>query len=1011
MTHQDEIWVPGKRVSRADLLLGWLRLGEEGFDEFAALSGFEAPKYRIEFNPPPFPPFDPEPDPPPTPSFPPPPEISPVRYYRVVARKASNILPEPAGAGVSLPDWYDQIQPLDENDTQAPGTLPPDKDPLVAWARLWPVIQALLSQFKRVRQPDIPKLIRIIANGDIPVRIPRKIRQQWAANVQVLVEYSERTELFNEDYNQLLAQMLRLRDSTGFVVQQVLDRLGQFVRIRQGDRYQHRKWHLPESGGEILILSDLGLLDGSGSSQKDWLRFGKKLRAAGFQPLVLLPLPKRYLTQETIAVFDCVCWSRQSDLQPVQWVSKSGGQKMDVQASKDLLAWLSFAVRVEPGLLRAVRHRLPAAQFDVGTEVSAWLHDSVQPTSVGFYFKHGGIEAHRKRFCELAMQQPERARLIVNLVREYHDYVFPTQLHEEILVLADLLDAASLNTLKESFQSDIAKATTHWKRLLKALNEKVEGTAGLPAFTGYYFKRQHPSMWQSQHTKHLPAMWGIMMREYSNLPERLPDFLEGSQEAKRLALSFMHKAADEFIDYVLYQQGKSSLKAATRKRYELDDDGFTMGTPLAVFNVQSQFALNQRQKSGGKTETVFLSLNDEKVHDFQFEEQEHQQIHIAGEELTIECFAKPDWASLIGYDYEKDGALYAEVVNERGEVFRWYWNVPEVESSMKHATESSKVSESEKYHRGFWYPELLKDMRLYRHPAWAAAWNRDQYGLYVDVEIFKIPQRFRWIEPTSFLMGSPEDEAGRYSDETQHPVILSQGYWLAETTCTQSLWEAVMHSNLSDFKGAMRPTENVSWEDIQNFFEQLSKRYPELSLRLPTEAEWENACRAGTTGAFNFDDELSLDKVNYRGTWDDYENWGEGALQKTTDVKGEKYKPNAWGLYQMHGNVWEWCQDWFGDYPAEPVIDPKGPESGDSRVLRGGSWIGHGGRCRSAYRYGGVPSARDYYFGFRLARGHELKSVRIVRVGHQSTGSYVGGAGRGQNGGGLRGAKKSKDCK
>ena len=121
MTHQDEFWVPGKRVSRADLLLGWLRLGEEGFDEFAALSGFEAPKYRIEFNPPPFPPFDPEPDPPPTPPFPPPPEISPVRYYRVVARKQSELLPEPAGAGVSLPDWYDQIQPLDENDTQAAG--------------------------------------------------------------------------------------------------------------------------------------------------------------------------------------------------------------------------------------------------------------------------------------------------------------------------------------------------------------------------------------------------------------------------------------------------------------------------------------------------------------------------------------------------------------------------------------------------------------------------------------------------------------------------------------------------------------------------------------------------------------------------------------------------------------------------------------------------------------------------------------------------------------------------
>lgn len=988
VTNQDEFWVPGKRVSRADLLLGRLQLGEEKLAEFALLAGFEAPRHQFELKLAPF--SQPEPESVLPETTPPPsslPEITnPIRYYRVVARKRSEFLLDPPGAGVALPDWYDQIQPLDESDTQAPGTLPPEKEPLVAWARLWPVVQALLSQFKRVRQPDIPKLVRIIANGDIPVRIPRKVRQQWAANVQVLVDYTKRFELFHEDYNQLLAQMVRLRNSTGFAVQQVLDRPGQFVRIRQGDRYRPRKWRLPEAGSEIFILSDLGLLDSSGSSQKDWLRFGKKLRAAGFQPVVLMPLPKRYLTQEIIAVFDCVCWSQQSDLQPVRWVAKSGGQKMDTQASKDLLAWLSFAVRVEPGLLRAVRHRLPTAQYDVGTEVSAWLHESVEPTSLGFYFKHDSIEAHRKRFCELALQQPERARLVVKLIREYHDSAFPTQLHEEMLVLADLLDAASLTTLKDTFQTDIDRAATHWKRLLKALNEKTGGTAGLPAFTQYHFRRQHASMWQSQYTQHLPAMWGVMMREYSHLPERLPDFLESSVEAKRLALSFMSKTADEFIDYVLYQQGKSALKAATRRRYELDDDGFTIGTPLAEFNVQSQFALNQKQKSDGKTETVFLSLNDESVHEFKFEEKECQQIHIAGEEFTIECFAKPDWASLIGYDYEKDGALYAEVVNDRGEVYRWYWNVPDVESLMKRETESSEISETGKYHRGFWYPELLKDMRLHRPPDWASAWDRDQYGLYVDVEILKITQRFRWIEPTSFMMGSPENETGHYDDEKQHRVMLTQGYWLAETACTQELWQAVMRDNPSNFKGKQLPVENVSWEDAQNFLRKFNNSH--LQLRLPTEAEWENACRAGTAGVFNFDGELSLDKVNYRGTWDDYENWGKGALQQTTEVKNKKYRPNAWGLFQMHGNVWEWCQDRYGDYVSQPFTDPQGPETGANCVLRGGSWRSFGGHCRSAYRDLHVPSERNLNIGFRLARGHELKASRVLGAGQHQEGLF-----------------------
>jgi formylglycine-generating enzyme required for sulfatase activity len=119
----------------------------------------------------------------------------------------------------------------------------------------------------------------------------------------------------------------------------------------------------------------------------------------------------------------------------------------------------------------------------------------------------------------------------------------------------------------------------------------------------------------------------------------------------------------------------------------------------------------------------------------------------------------------------------------------------------------------------------------------------------------------------------------------------------------------------------LKPVENVSWEDVQHFIE----KNHQLKLRLPTEAEWENACRAGTETAFHFDSDIALDQVNYRGTWDDNENWGEGALQQTAEVK--RYPPNAWGLYEMHGNVWEWCQDWYGDYPSEPVVDPQGRDT------------------------------------------------------------------------------------
>ena len=120
-------------------------------------------------------------------------------------------------------------------------------------------------------------------------------------------------------------------------------------------------------------------------------------------------------------------------------------------------------------------------------------------------------------------------------------------------------------------------------------------------------------------------------------------------------------------------------------------------------------------------------------------------------------------------------------------------------------------------------------------------------------------QRFRWIQPGSFVMGSPEEENGRYDDETPHQVNLSQGYWLADTACTQALWQAVMGNNPSQFKGENRPVDSVSWNDVQQFIETLNQQQPGLNLRLPSEAEWEYACRAGTTGAFNFEGELSLD--------------------------------------------------------------------------------------------------------------------------------------------------------
>jgi formylglycine-generating enzyme required for sulfatase activity len=238
----------------------------------------------------------------------------------------------------------------------------------------------------------------------------------------------------------------------------------------------------------------------------------------------------------------------------------------------------------------------------------------------------------------------------------------------------------------------------------------------------------------------------------------------------------------------------------------------------------------------------------------------------------------------------------------------------------------------------------------------------------MEFEVSGVVQRLRWIPAGEFDMGSPEGEEQRDDDETRHKVVLSQGFWLADTACTQALWQAVLGENPSRFEGLERPVEKVSWEDVvERFLPALNRMVPGLEAVLPTEAQWEYACRAGTTTPFSFGETISTDQVNYDGNYP----YGKGKKgeyrQQTVEVKA--LPANAWGLYQMHGNVWGWCADRYGDYPDGPVTDPSGPRIGSWRVLRGGSWIRDGGYCRAAQRDRVGPGNFLGHFGFRLARG------------------------------------------
>ncbi|WP_415717737.1 formylglycine-generating enzyme family protein [Maridesulfovibrio sp.] len=255
-------------------------------------------------------------------------------------------------------------------------------------------------------------------------------------------------------------------------------------------------------------------------------------------------------------------------------------------------------------------------------------------------------------------------------------------------------------------------------------------------------------------------------------------------------------------------------------------------------------------------------------------------------------------------------------------------------------------------------------------PLWAIAWGQDQYGLWADLQIKDVNQRIRWIRPGVFMMGSPEDEPEREDNEIQHEVTLTKGYWLADTACTQELWEKVMGDNPSHFKGdAQLPVENVSWDDCQEFMQTANKELKGINLQFPTEAEWEYACRAGKETPFSFGENITTKQVNYDGNYP-YNNGAKGEYREET-VKVNVLPCNQWGLYQMHGNVWEWCADRYGEYEQESVKDPKGPADGGLRVLRGGCWFDYGRNVRSAYRRWYTSVFRFNCIGFRFSLGQK----------------------------------------
>ncbi len=965
---------PARRsaVGRADLLLlldTW-RDDPAGLAVAAELAGLE----RRPPPPPPAPPPDERTHQPaggtaPPPGAPPPP-VSPVAvggltFYRVTGRTP---IPRPLAPG-ERPDWARTTGPVPPA-PPAPSPAPepaPEPEPLTPWRRLWPHLRAVLGQPQEDRAPDLPRVVETLARAQVPRRWPRRRRHHWAPACRVILDWSPHLAPFREDLRRLIEPLTRLRGALGLCILCAPEGpAGPFIEV--AGRHARLHWTLPPAAPDLplLAVTDLGAW-ADPARRAAWAALGERLRRAGVRPAALVPVPPRYWDPAHRGLWTPATWDRRHRLPtrpggPRPWPGAPADPVTDPGA-RHLLDLLAPALRLEPALLRALRHRLDGPGLDVGTEAAAWFHPDLEPCHGAAEWRHGAVREARHA-AHRAHPEADR-RLAADLLRAHHRHLAPSIQAEESLHLGLLFgaeDPAQVDYRAQGYRTLESPPDPHLERRLR----QYLGRAG---------ERQPAAAWQDER---LAAAWVLAHRERLRDPNcPLPEGLRLSR------VDWVLAGGSPPVPWTLLQRGAGLILARAPALVDPLDPGPAPldplpASPLAqlpLTDTPLQYAPrdapgHQHSTPPGAPDPIPLPPAGLVLRGWDAE-------------LSIEPLTRPDWAGAIGCD---GAGLWVEVgvdvgvgvdvevgvdvgdeAGEGGSARRLRW-VPPGALPDPDAADPAAVP-----HGAFWDQSVYVDWRrgTLLRPGWALRTGLDQYGHWAEFEVRGVVVRMRWIWPGEFVMGSPaegpERELGREDDEVQHQVLLTRGLWLADTACTQALWSAVMGENPSKFQGPERPVEQVNWDEVQTFTERLGVAVPGLAPRLPTESEWEYACRAGTLTPFSFGATIGTDQVNYDGR----NPYGGGAkgLHRQTTVEVKALPANDWGLYQMHGNVWEWCADWYGVYPGGTAIDPQGAATGVRRVLRGGSWISRAGNCRSAQRDVWGPAYPWRLRGFRLARG------------------------------------------
>ena len=848
------------RRGRADLLRALLA-GDDGVAAMADLLGYKA---KVKPKLPPRPTENPaQPTPSTTPTAiqadEPTPAVdtwaNPIPFWRLVHREYRH--EEAARLGLVEPAPEPTAEVLGDDDLDPhPDAPSPQPRSITPWPQLWRVLDDRLRTTHPRKEIDVPRLVDRWARQLDVEQIPR-LAGLVHCPTRVLVDLGRRLLPFRHDQFEILAQLER--------------RLGPGKVRAVGWRGELDLGTLLEDE-QVLALTDLGAY-GEPADRRAWSDLGTRLARTGVPAHALLPVPTDRWPVD-LGPWRAIDWSRPSTAR-VQ-AAPSGTPGTD--PVEQTLRLAALAARLEAGLVRDLARLVPGATL--ATEAAVWAHPAVaRKTPRGLVLEAESCRRWQKEVGELSDHQLRGA---VVAFERWHRQSLPEVWAEEVGRLLSLgvpegwVGAEAVEEAAEI----VAKLG---RTVVLGPGEGGEHAAGAEAFV----KRLEPRT-----TRWLHPRFGLpLARALAAIRERDDESTESEPTAG--TVPDLLPTGDDAIRHWTVRQAAGGLMVFPGLAGDSRGGNHPVGSWLAT-----------------------LEARDTKM-----------------------------WVGDgVAPDLEVDLETQAEPIP---------WSI---DRGVLHLTTDVETVTLEPW----------------TQPTWASAAGRDGHGLWAAFEYEGVEQRMRWIPPGRFLMGSPEDEEGRYDNEgPQHEVVLTRGYWLGEVPCIQALWEAVMGDNPSRFQAPKRPLESVSWDDVQRFLDRINFRVRDLELCLPTEAEWEHAFLPMSLLEAEDLDEIAWFAENSGGT-------PGRSLGSSQEVRLRRTSPR--GLNDGLGNVWEWCWDRVHTYPAQPRQDPEGPLEERGRVLRGGSWASQWRQVRAKFRIGYGPNNRGKTVGFRLARPLQ----RLQRVDGES---------------------------